>query len=204
MGKFTKFVTVQDILLYLTKNPVWISAFTSGEGSFTGSFMIDKRAKWCIWPQSEFNLSQSSVDENLLNAINLFSKGVDGVYKRVKGVSSFSVRKMDGLRNEIIPFFNKYPLLGAKIYDFEKWVEIFELIDKKDYLKDTLEGRDSLILTKLQDLNARDTRNRDNKLLRNRMLIDWLMTLEKAPTLDQKMQLLALFKALKAAKKEQE
>ena len=181
-------------LLYLKKNPVWISGFTSGEGSFTSSVMINVRAKWGIWPQCEFNITQLMHDKVLLQAINLYFNNTGGVYARKNGVGTVSFRDRNALKREIIPFFNKYTWQGAKNMEFKKWQDIFELVYSKTHVKDTLEARDILIdiLLLLRELNASHSRNAKRKLNRNVCLIDWLKSLTTVPTKEQKLNLLKL------------
>lgn len=67
-----KIYNVQTLVPFLQKNPYWISAFVCGEGCFTSSFLLDKRAYWGIWPQVEFNITQSSKDLLILEAIQKY------------------------------------------------------------------------------------------------------------------------------------
>lgn len=38
------------------------------------------------------------------------------------------------IKNIIIPFFNKYPLVGTKSYEFEKFVNLIELLLTKKHI----------------------------------------------------------------------
>lgn len=79
MAKINHFLTKDEILLYLKANPVWLSAFTSGEGSFTASFMVRPKSMWGLLPQCEYNITQLMNDALLLNAINEFFNNEGGV-----------------------------------------------------------------------------------------------------------------------------
>lgn len=161
--------------------------------------MLDKRAKWGMWPQLEFNITQLFTDVNLLNAINAFFGNTGSVSERENGVGSVTFRKLEVLRKDIIPFCLKYPLIGNKAQQFIDWLELFELYEKKTYLGDSLEARDHLvdILDKMRVLNARDTRSNKRKVDRNQALVDWLRSLDGVPTLEQKLFLISKLKPKK-------
>jgi hypothetical protein len=194
--------TVQQLLNFIKLNPAWLSGFICGEGCFTGSFFLDKRAKWGMWPQLEFNIAQLFTDVNLLNAINAFFGNTGSVSERENGVGSVSFGSLNALRNFIIPFCIKYPLIGNKAQQFIDWLELFELIQKKTYLGDSLEARDHLvaILDKMRALNARETRSNKRKVDRNQALVDWLRSLNGVPTLEQKLAIISKLKPKKGQK----
>jgi len=74
----------------------------------------------------EFNITQSMLDLILLEAINGYFDNTGGVYGRQNNIGTVSFRVL-----KIIPFFIEYPLLGRKTKDFERWVELVEIIKKK-------------------------------------------------------------------------
>jgi hypothetical protein len=86
MLKIKHFTNSNQILNYLRENPVWVSAFANGEGSFTASFTTDLRAMWGLFPQCEFNITQLMSDILLLEALNAFFDNLGGVYPRQNGV----------------------------------------------------------------------------------------------------------------------
>ena len=53
-------------------------------------------------------------------------------------VLSLSVSSINSVKF-LIDYFNKYPLLGNKINDFNKWVQVYTMIISKQHL--THEGR---------------------------------------------------------------
>ena len=63
------------------------------------------------------------------------------VYK--KGATfDFRVTKLDDIVNQIIPFFNKYPIIGVKSKDFKDFSKAAELIIHKKHL--THEGLEQI------------------------------------------------------------
>jgi hypothetical protein len=68
----------------------------------------------------DFNITQSTNDKMLLEGINLFFKDKGGVYNKPNNVSVVAFRNVKVLKEEIIPFFSKYPLIGMKSYELER------------------------------------------------------------------------------------
>jgi LAGLIDADG endonuclease len=118
-------------------SPMWVTGFTDAEGSFIVS--IYKRSdsnKWQIKPF--FELGLHSKDINTLEELRKFF-GVGIINTRInKKVTSFTVTKNSDLLNVIIPHFSNFPLQTQKRIDFQLWVQIVEIIKKKEHL--TQEG----------------------------------------------------------------
>lgn len=204
MTKINHFLTKDEILLYLKANPVWISAFTSGEGSFTASFMVRPRSMWGLLPQCEFNITQLMNDALLLNAINEFFNNGGGVYPRQKGVGTVSFRKISVLKEQIIPFFIEYPIVGTKSYEFERWIQLVEILYNQTHVGSSLSNRDVFLdyAYICKELNAK--RENPSKLIRSNIIISWLKDLKGIPTEEQKLLLVTnideALSALKVAK----
>lgn len=102
-------------------SPEWIAGFTSGDGSF---YIIISKDRGYV----EFNITQSSRDVSLLEKfISYFGSG------RVKKdsrhlVHHFVVRNLQDILEKIIPFYQKYSVLGVKCLDFQDWCKGAELI----------------------------------------------------------------------------
>ena len=62
------------------------------------------------------------------------------------GACDFTVNSIKDFKNKIIPFFNKYPLLGTKSLNYYDFVKVFELMDAKKHL--TEEGLAAIIKIK--------------------------------------------------------
>jgi LAGLIDADG endonuclease len=67
----------------------------------------------------DFNITQSTDDRLLLEAINLYFKKKGGVYDKPNNVSVVAFRNVKVLKEIITPFFNLYPLVGLKSYELE-------------------------------------------------------------------------------------
>lgn len=48
--------------------------------------------------------------------------------------ASFTIRNFTDIVNTIIPFFEKYPILGAKSLDFADFKKVAELVKNKEHL----------------------------------------------------------------------
>jgi hypothetical protein len=68
-------------------------------------------------------------------------------------VGNFGVYKFSDIVEKIIPFFNKYPILGVKNYNFQDFCKIAELVSNKAHL--TIEGLD-----KIREIKAGMNKNR--------------------------------------------
>lgn len=49
----------------------------------------------------------------------------------IREVMDFKVTKFYDITNKIIPFFQKYPILGVKSKDFEDWCRVVVLMKEK-------------------------------------------------------------------------
>jgi len=142
-----KYIEYDYILKYINDNPIWISAFTSGEGSFLGSLIIDIDSRWGVCPQCEFNITQSFNDKQLLEAINSNFCNTGGVYLKNNNIGAVQFRKITVLKNIIIPFFDKYPLKTVKKFNFLRFKWIINSIILKKYHLDE-EGLKKIILVR--------------------------------------------------------
>ena len=145
---------------------------------------------WGMVPQCEFNITQSMTDEILLEAINGYFKNVGGVYGRQNNVGTVSFRKISVLKNDIIPFFIKYPLIGRKSKDFELWCKLVEIIYNKKHVGDTINTRNTFIefAENLKNLNI--SRFNPKKEKRLEIILNWLKTLNGKPSLEEKFLLI--------------
>jgi hypothetical protein len=91
--------------------------FASGEGSFSISTSIQAENKSV---SLSFRVSQHIKDEELLKSfVNYFGCGNFYYHdKDKKAVIFVVVRKFGDINSNIIPFFNKYNIIGVKCKDF--------------------------------------------------------------------------------------
>lgn len=115
-----------------TINPYWATGFTEGEGCF---FVIihENKAKGYFAVRIGYQLTQHIRDFLLIKSLKYFFKCGRTEPSR-KAAISFRVTKTNDNLEKIVPFFEKYPLLGSKSKDFKDWVEVSKLIASKAHL----------------------------------------------------------------------
>lgn len=122
----------------------WLAGFVDGEGCFFIKFQGSSSHKLKEKVSLSFIITQHIKDELLMRSIidylgcGNIQVGDHAVY--------FRVDKFLDINEKIIPFFDKYPLLGIKSLDYLDWCKAVELINNKDHL--TKEGLEQLRILK--------------------------------------------------------
>lgn len=105
-------------------NPYWISGFVQADGSFYVS-----KNKLSFLPT--FSVGQHSRDtlvleriQKILNCGNFFKNNKDSTV-------TFGLSSKPLIISQVIPFFERYPLFGAKRLDFLDFVTIIKLLETK-------------------------------------------------------------------------
>jgi len=110
----------------------YIAGFVDGEGSFMVVFRPreDYKNKWKITPV--FNVSQK--DPTVLALMKRYLKcGV--LRQRKDGVWYYEVNNINSIRENVIPFFNRFGFLSAtKKNDFSKFKKIVEILTSSEKL----------------------------------------------------------------------
>jgi hypothetical protein len=132
------------------KDPNWLAGFTEGEGYFLVDIYKSSSVKSGFAVKLKFSLAQHSPpllrgsrgkppgrDEKLLKSFYEYL-GCGYYYERPnRFAGDFIVTKYADLTAKIIPFFNNYPLVGAKRQDY--LCQVAELMKTKAHL--TASGR---------------------------------------------------------------
>ncbi len=114
----------------------YLVGFADGEGSFTITIHRHKaRFGWIIDPM--FQVYQHKDNSFVLY---IFKKTFQCGYVSEKGGSPtcyvYCVDNIQQLKNVVIPFFQKYPMIGEKHKNFSIFKEVvFRLADKKHFTK---------------------------------------------------------------------
>lgn len=184
---FEQYYKKDEILSFLKENPFWLSGFVCGEGCFTAYLSFDIKSLWGLQPGLDFNITQSTQDKVLLEGINCYFENRGGVYEKPNNISVVAFRNVKVLKELIVPFFNKYPLIGAKYYEFERWTQLVEIYYKKRHVGKDINTKNYILdfayITK--ELNSR--RVNINKSKRLEIIIDWLKKLKDFPTKEEKL-----------------
>lgn len=116
-----------------TINPYWMAGFTDAEGCF---FVIiqENKVKGLHQIKLGYQVSQHVRDTSLIKSFKEFFEcgrtepcGRSGI--------SFRVTKIKDLREKIIPFFDKYLILGSKSKDYQDWKKISKIMISKAHLR---------------------------------------------------------------------
>ena len=112
----------------------YMSGFADGEGCFCVSFNKSKRHKfgWDIRPS--FSVSQN---RDKAKVLRIFKKFLDcGTIRpdRSDKTLKYEVRSIVDLVNNVIPHFEKYPILSERRKDFDLFSEICESMYRKEHL----------------------------------------------------------------------
>ncbi len=120
-------------------NPHWISGQTAGEGCFYIGISKKKNTITGYQVKPQFKISQTRTNQHQLWALQKYFR-VGSVNKGGGStMASYSLSSIIDINNIIIPFFDKYPIIGYKAYDFKDFKEVLNL--KKEKLHLTEEGK---------------------------------------------------------------
>lgn len=133
-------------------DPYWIAGFASGEGSFM--VRVFNSASHAIGHQVQlrFQITQQSRDKFLME--RLVSYLGCGFISERGDIVDFQVTKFMDITDKIIPFFEKYPIIGVKLDNYNDFCKVAKLIRDKEHL--TVEGLEKIRLLKSKMNTLRD------------------------------------------------
>lgn len=131
-------------------NPYWFAGFTSGEGSFSVEILKSSSHKIGYQVILKLSIAQHTRDVELLKC---FINFLGGFIKERTSISEFVVVKLSLITEELIPLFQKYPIIGNKHQDFLDFCKIAELMSNNAHK--TAEGLD-----KIRDIKSGMNRSR--------------------------------------------
>lgn len=118
----------------------WIVGFTDGEGCFSVSIIKNSTTKngWQLFP--EFVVTQGEKSVEVLRTIkDYFGCGNIYINRRKdnhrENLCRYCVRSVRELGEKIIPFFQRNHLRTAKQKDFEMFVMIIKMIQRKKHFE---------------------------------------------------------------------
>ena len=98
-------------------DPNWLSGFVTGEGNFDVN-ITQSNNKLGFRVQLRFRISQHIRDKNLMGLIKIYL-GSGSIYKYPSNNAvSLTIVNITDITTTIIPFFEKNPLLGVKLFDY--------------------------------------------------------------------------------------
>lgn len=122
-------------------DPYWVYGFVSAEGNFDVR-IPSTNSKLGYRLQLRFRISQHSRDLKLMEKIvEYFASGKISKYNGKYAVSLTIVDFTD-ISKIIVPFFNKNPIIGIKLYDYLDGCKIHSLMMNRSHF--TVEGINSI------------------------------------------------------------
>jgi len=117
----------------------WIVGFVDGEGTFSISFNRNATTRFGYQVFPEFVITQGEKSITVLKTIQKRFKCGNIYINRRKdnhkeNLYRYTVRSQKDLKAIIIPFFEKMQLKTAKSKDFDKFVQILEMMSSGEHL----------------------------------------------------------------------
>jgi hypothetical protein len=114
-------------------NPLGISGFTSGEGSF---HILPRNSNNELF--ARFSIHLHIRDLEVLKAISTYlNEFTEKKVTLTEKSAQLQISKFSDINNIIIPFFNKHPILGMKSLDFLDFKKVCLILKTKDHLSNT-------------------------------------------------------------------
>ena len=115
-----------------------ISWFASGEGCFLVTLIKTTSNQLGYWVQLSFQLTQHTRDIELINNLKEYlDYGQTTVYDNHNFIK-YVVSNISDIMEKVIPFFDKYSIVGVKSQDYEDLKKVVLMVKDKKHL--TLEG----------------------------------------------------------------
>lgn len=141
-------------------DPMWVAGFTSGEGSFNINIAKSPNTVTGYKIGLKFQITQHTRDAELLKLIvNYFNCGYYYSVAQAREnqkIGNYVVSDVKNITDIIVPFFEKYPILGNKELDFSDFYIALNLIQNKKHL-------DEFGLEQLRKLKLGMNRGRKNE-----------------------------------------
>ena len=115
-----------------------ISWFASGEGCFLVTLIKTTSNQLGYWVQLSFQLTQHTRDIELINNLKEYLDcGQTTVYDDHNFIK-YVVSNISDIMEKVLPFFDKYSIVGVKSQDYEDFKQVVLMVKDKKHL--TLEG----------------------------------------------------------------
>lgn len=158
-------------------DPWYVTGFSDAEASFHIQ-MIERTSFSSGWKVSpHFSLHLHKNDLALIYKIQSFfgnGAAIGSIYQGTDHVT-FKVISISQLIENIIPHFDKYPLITQKRLDYELFKKVVYLINNKEHL--TKKGLEEIFNLKAQMNIPSLSRNPDNSLALDSLNLSWLVGL---------------------------
>lgn len=138
-------------------DPHWISGFVSGEGNFDAGIR-KTTGKLGYKVYLRFRVTQNQRDFQLMVLMVNYLKA--GRLEKSRSTLNLVIGNFSDLNRLIIPFFNRYPIIGLKHLDYLDWCQISNLIASGSHR--TIEGLEEIRKLK-SGMNTSRKKKKKNK-----------------------------------------
>jgi hypothetical protein len=121
-------------------DPYWLAGFVSGEGCFMVILINTSSNRLGFWVQLNFQITQHSRDIELMKSLIIYLDCGHYTTSSKHNRGNFVVTKLSDITEKIIPFFDKYKIVGVKSQDYQDFKKVAHLMKNKAHL--TYEGFD--------------------------------------------------------------
>ncbi len=118
----------------VTLQPWYVTGLVEGEGTFAVTFNKRRKLKVGIETRPSFSVTLHRRDLPLLKGLQAFFRCGAIRYSRTDRTYKYEVRAVGDLVRKVLPHFEKYPLVGAKKHDLDKFARIVRLVNAKHHL----------------------------------------------------------------------
>jgi LAGLIDADG endonuclease len=137
----------------IIKNPNWLAGFSSACFSINIAKSLNTKTGYRVW--LSFKITQHFRDEELLNSLVKYLDCGSYYLNSKQNVGDFIVSRLSDISDKIIPFFEKYSIIGVKALDFLDFCKALKIIQDKAHLN-------ALGLEQIRSIKARINRSRQN------------------------------------------
>lgn len=122
--------TLINNVMYKNIPSEWLAGFATGESNF---FIAVQKSlqKNCFYTSLCFSIAQHSRDYLILQSFAQFFGGGSVTKYDKRQIYEFVITNIDLLVNNVIPFFDKYPILGSKHLNFLDFKSAAHIIKNK-------------------------------------------------------------------------
>jgi hypothetical protein len=115
----------------ISLSPEYIVGFTDGEGCFTLHISKRTTSRYGLILTPSFSVSQNTSSVNVLLDFQAFFGC--GRLRKDRGTTKYEVRRLQDLREIILPFFKQYPLRTTKRWDVYRLHHICDSLGAGDH-----------------------------------------------------------------------
>jgi hypothetical protein len=136
----------------------WLAGFTSGDGSLSVSTKNNKAYKTGKQIQLTYSINLHQRETDLIKGIRAFlleDQETKYIYKdESRNKIQLVFNNLTIINEKIIPFFDKFPLIGAKANDYLFFKEIFYLMQNNEHLTELGLAKILAIREKMNNYNS--------------------------------------------------